>query len=136
VGHVQGDRRRLLPMMGARVFYATTWVLAVWGAACHARPEPAARRYALHGTILAVDRGGARLVVQHDSIPGFMSAMTMSYPVGSAQDLDVLENGDEIRADVVVGGDGRAHLEHITVVKRAKVSQLSRSTTCPRCCSS
>jgi Cu/Ag efflux protein CusF len=101
-------------------------VIAAWGAACHARPEPPAKRYALHGTILAVDRGGGRLVVQHDTIPGFMAAMTMSYPVGSAQNFDVLENGDEIRADVVIGGDGRAQLEQITVLRRAKASNLLR----------
>ena len=76
----------------------------------------------MHGTILAVNRDSRNVVVQHGDIPGYMTAMTMPYAVGSAEDLTFLENGDEIRADVVVTIEGAAHLEHITVMKHARTT--------------
>ena len=104
--------------IGAAVALAT----AALGTACRAKPEQVARHYALHGTIVAVNRGSGNVVVAHDDIPGYMSAMTMPYAAGNPQDLTFLENGDEIRADLVVTIEGAARLEHITVLRHAKVT--------------
>jgi hypothetical protein len=118
-------RRRTLRAVGhvgrARIAGAVALVGATWVAACHARPGLPVHHYALHGTIIAVDRDRELLVVRHDTIPGFMSAMTMPYAVGNAQDLVSVEIGDEIRADVIDSA-GRVHLEHITVLRHARVS--------------
>jgi protein SCO1/2 len=108
--------------MGFRVRTAgatAALVAAGLGLACHAKPGRAVHRYELHGTVLAVDRSRGQIVVRHDSIPGFMPAMTMPYAVANAQDLVFLENGDEIRADVVVDEFGSARLERIRVLRRA-----------------
>ena len=80
----------------------------------------------MQGTIVAVNRSSGNLVVQHGDIPGYMTAMTMPYAVGSAENITFLENGDEIRAEVVVTIEGAAHLEHITVVRHAKVTSAPR----------
>ena len=101
-------------------------VVAVFSLACHAQPQQVSRRYALHGTILAVNRSSGNIVVHHDDIPGYMSAMTMPYAAGNPQDLTFLESGDEIRAEVVVTIEGAAHLEHITVLAHAKVKSVPR----------
>ena len=82
-------------------------------------PASAAKRYVLNGVVKSVDANQRTLVVQHDEIPGFMAAMTMSYKVGSAANLPNLVPGDQIHADVVVNPD-EMHLENISVVGPAK----------------
>ena len=59
------------------------------------------RRFKLSGTVRSV--ADDRLVVQHEQIPGFMGAMTMSYGVGKHEELKGVAAGDRIRSDVVVG---------------------------------
>ena len=56
------------------------------------------------------------MVVDHEAIPGFMSAMTMPYRVKDAKDLERMSPGDAIQADVVVSDDG-VWLENIVIVK-------------------
>jgi protein SCO1/2 len=75
------------------------------------------KRYHLAGTIVSIDKEQRHLIVNHGDIPGFMSAMTMPYPVADAKTLDVVSVGDQITADVVVS-DGEAHLENVVVVKK------------------
>jgi protein SCO1/2 len=98
-----------------------TLLAMAMGAACHATPPLGTRHYELHGTVIAMDRDRGQLVVQHDSIPGFMSAMTMPYAVGNAQDLAFLETGDEVRA-VVVDSGGDVRLDHIRVLRHPKLN--------------
>lgn len=97
---------------------------AALGTACRAKPEQITRHYDLHGTVVAVNRASGNLVVKHDDMPGYMSAMTMPYRAANPRDLTFLENGDEIRAELLVTIEGAARLEHIRVVKHA--------TTAPR----
>lgn len=93
--------------------------LALLGCGSSAPPSRA-RRYRLEGTVVNVMKPQRQLVVNHKDIPGFMSAMTMAYPVAGsdARALDSLHPGDRITADVVVGA-GDIHLQHIVVVKKS-----------------
>ena len=75
-------------------------------------PESGERRYPLRGEVLAVDRPGHRLTVQHEAIAGFMPAMTMEYAVSPGV-AAVAAAGQKIRADLVVEKSGAAHLEGI-----------------------
>jgi Cu/Ag efflux protein CusF len=85
-----------------------------------AQPPPAStRRFQLTGTVKSVDADNGRLVVEHGDIPGLMGAMTMSYPVGSRENLQKVAAGDQIRSDVVVSETG-SHLENIQVTRGAK----------------
>lgn len=84
--------------------------------ACHGPDRSPERRYRLKGKIVSIDKQGQRVVVDHEAIPGFMSAMTMSYRVKDAKTLDQLMPGDPIQADVVAN-DESVWLENVVVVK-------------------
>jgi protein SCO1/2 len=82
------------------------------------QPTPSApQHYHLVGKIVSVNPADHAAVIDHEAIPGFMGAMTMSYPIAPSEDLSKLGPGDEITADVVATGDG-FHLEHIVVTKK------------------
>lgn len=87
-------------------------------AACSSKPTEPGPRFPLHGRIVAVNLNDGMAVVDHDAIPGFMDAMTMSYPVRDKRVLATLQQGDEIKADVVVV-DNVPHLENVVVIKHA-----------------
>jgi Cu/Ag efflux protein CusF/cytochrome c5 len=82
-------------------------------------PAVVARHFKLTGVVKSVDTADARLVVQHDAIPGLMDAMTMSYGVGEHEDLKNVKAGDAIQSDVVASDTG-THLENIKVTGHAK----------------
>jgi len=81
-----------------------------------AKPAAAAptQHFKLTGIVRSVDAADGRLLVQHDKIPGFMGAMTMSYAVGQYEDLGKVKAGDMIQSDVVVSGTNN-YLENIQV---------------------
>ena len=95
--------------------------IALVPAACSKKPEapPAhqAKRYHLVGKVVSIDRQQASIMVDGQEIVGFMSAMTMPYPVRDPKLLVPLGPGDEITADVVMTDDG-AYLENIVVTKK------------------
>lgn len=74
-----------------------------------------AKRYLLKGKVIAIDKQAHMLNVDGEEIPGFMSAMTMPYPVKPESALDKLSTGESITADIVVAGDS-SWLENIVVV--------------------
>jgi Cu/Ag efflux protein CusF len=106
-------RRRLFPFF--------VLVLFVGGGAsfiaCQSQKTGPTPRYHLTGKISDVDKRGKYVLVEQDDIPGYMPAMTMSYPVKDPRSLDRLSTGDVITADVVVSNDG-ARLENIEIVKK------------------
>jgi Cu/Ag efflux protein CusF len=67
-----------------------------------AQTEP--QRYALKGKVVAVDKSGKKVTIDHDAIPGFMGAMTMAYPVKDEHQLDNVSAGEQITATVVSSG--------------------------------
>ena len=87
-------------------------------AGCNSKPAESGPRFHLHGKIVSVHVKNRSADVDHDAIPGFMDAMTMSYPVPDAKVLATLARGDEITADVVVT-EGVPHLENVVIVKKA-----------------
>jgi protein SCO1/2 len=76
------------------------------------------KRYHLKGKVISVDATHNSLTIDHEAIPGFMNAMTMTYFVRSAQSLAGLDPGDEITADIVVPENGPAYLENIVAVRK------------------
>jgi Cu/Ag efflux protein CusF len=96
----------------------STYQGASLASAAPPRPKPAAavptQHFKLTGTVKSVDAADHRLVVQHDKIPGFMGAMTMSYAVGKTEDLGKVKAGDTIQSDVVVSGSNN-YLENVRV---------------------
>ena len=116
----------------APVVLAAIAILSLSLAACTSEPAPkpaetpaptpaaaasgttgtTAQRYDLKGKVVAIDKAGKKLTVDHADIPGFMSAMTMPYPVKDEHLLDNLAAGDQITAKVV-SSSGDIWLENI-----------------------
>lgn len=69
--------------------------------------SPDAKRYALRGKVIAVDRAKKTATVAHEDVgDGFMPAMTMDFTVKDDWVWDDLTKDAEIRADLVVDRDG------------------------------
>ncbi len=110
-----------------RALVALAIAACTWAAGCHPSDRrqtsgtgettttPRVERYRLTGKVLSVDVNGRRAVIDHQAIPGFMAAMTMSYPVGDRRALERLAPGQKITADVVVTADS-LWLEHIAIL--------------------
>jgi len=75
--------------------------------AAYAQPKASAnaKRYALKGVITAVDAKKLEATVAHEEIPGYMAAMTMTYPLRDDPGvIAILRPGDRIEATLVVDG--------------------------------
>src|SRR5579862_8804955 len=117
---------RLRGTSSAHVVLALCLALSFCAAACGGGTEQnqgqgqaaaAEKRYHLAGTVVSIDKEQQHLIVNHGDIPGFMSAMTMPYPVADPATLGRVGVGDQITADVVVN-NGAARLENVVVVKK------------------
>src|SRR5437016_2961608 len=99
----------------ALFFSFVTFVLTLGLFGC---AKSQAKHYPLRGKIMAVDKLGHQLIVDHDAIPGFMEAMTMPYNVADNAMLEKVGPGDEIKAEISVE-PGRIQIDQIEVVKKA-----------------
>jgi protein SCO1/2 len=91
-------------------------VVLVASAACAKRSTSApgqpvaasseAKRYALRGVVREVEAEKREITVDHETVPGFMEAMTMSFPVrDDPQVFEILHPGDRLEAKLVVDGE-------------------------------
>lgn len=98
-------KSRLVPALGLLVLL-TPWSCAKRSTNAAGKPAAAsaeAKRYSLRGIIRGVDREKREITVDHENVPGFMEAMTMSFPVrDDPQVFDILNEGDRIEAKLVV----------------------------------
>jgi Cu/Ag efflux protein CusF len=69
-----------------------------------AKPQPV-KTYQMHGEVMGIDAAGHVATIKHDNIPGFMSAMTMGYPVKDQAELSKLKVGEKINATLYQQGD-------------------------------
>lgn len=65
------------------------------------------RHYSAQGVVRDVNREYAQALIDHEEIPGFMSAMTMSFDVPDPEILEGLSRGQVI--DFVIAYDGRSY---------------------------
>jgi Cu/Ag efflux protein CusF len=94
---------------------------------CPSAPE---KHYALKAEVISVDPPRKLLTVKHGAIPDLMPAMTMTYAVSDAKEIEHLQRGDTITADLVVS-DNKGRLEKITKTPGppAPVEPASSSTS-------
>jgi protein SCO1/2 len=81
-----------------------------------------AKRYNLKGKIVSADRAKKTATIAHDDIPGYMSAMTMDFPIRADWVWDDLTKDSEIRAELVVTKD-EYWLENIGIVAAPNPNQ-------------
>lgn len=95
-----------------RKAFAVAFILLLcWMAACHSAPE---KRYPLKAEVISVDPPRKLITVKHGAIPGLMPAMTMTYAVADGREIEHLQPGDLITADLVVS-ENKGRLENITL---------------------
>ncbi|MBS1791146.1 MAG: copper-binding protein [Acidobacteria bacterium] len=75
-------------------------------------PDPE-RRYQLTGKIVSVERELKQVTIEHETIKGYMEAMTMPFPLRDEKLLGRVKPGDKIQATVVVGGTKGFRLENV-----------------------
>ena len=112
-----------------RLFACVLFAVVVL-AGCHSAPKADDGQsaiqnfkvYKLRGKVVATDHAKGEVTLNHDTIPGFMSAMTMPYKLKDENILSELHPGDVITADVLVSQDANADvlLDHIVVVAQGK----------------
>ncbi len=89
-------------------------VLGGVGTATGCRPKN--KRYALRGKVVKKNAAVNQITVKADEIPGFMAAMTMPYKVHDPAQVQKVEPGDVISADLVATSDGNDYwLENIHI---------------------
>ena len=114
-GSLSGGENPVSMSRFAFVFSIFAAGLAVCGcsksspAAASAPQQPT---YALTGEVLSVDAAHHTVRVRHNDVKGLMPAMTMDFPVSSA-DESLVKAGDKIRGDLVETKPGEFQLEHI-----------------------
>lgn len=76
-----------------------------------------AKRYPLHGTVVAVDKANKKTTIAHDAIPGYMEAMTMDFPIKNEDVLNTLSKNSEVDAELIVDNENGSYwLENFTIV--------------------
>lgn len=75
-----------------------------------------AARYPIAGVVRESDVKERRVTVAHESIPGFMDAMTMSFVVKEAWAVDVAKAGDRLTGTLIVDG-ARSWIEGVSLSK-------------------
>jgi protein SCO1 len=63
------------------------------------------KRYAFKGKIMSVDKNIGTANIENEDIPGFMAPMVMPYSFKPPSQINNLQPGDSITADVVVGNN-------------------------------
>lgn len=113
-----------------RRFVASSLLLLVAFTGCHSSQKasieseatPNYKMYHLRGKVVETNAATGDVTLDHEAIPGFMEAMTMSYKLKDASILSELHPGDVITADLLVsqGADADIVLDHIVVVAQGK----------------
>lgn len=90
-------------------------LVSLAASACAPDPSDAPSRprtYEADGTVVSVE--GELVLIDHEDIPGFMDAMTMTFRVTDPALLEGIEEGSRVRFRVVV--DGAVYsIDHIEV---------------------
>jgi protein SCO1 len=114
--------------VGLRSFlFALLSGLVIFSAACdRGKPQAAAttaqsgaKRYALKGKVISVDKNTGTANIDNEPIAGFMDPMIMPYTFKPPEAINQLQAGDSITADVVVDTD-KYWLENVKVTGHAE----------------
>jgi protein SCO1/2 len=120
---------RLLPRLAALCLsvsiIGTPALLSGCRGTTKAASQPTQQKtFHLRGKIVATDPASGHITVDHQAIPGYMEAMTMSYKLVEANTISELHPGDIITARLTVDYDAAGalnpRLDQIVVVAQAR----------------
>lgn len=100
--------------MRTRRLAPVTMVIQVLAVLAVAQSGWAAEHYAMRGMVLKVDPAHKSFVVSHDSVPGFMDGMTMSFDVSEPKELEGVMPGMTVEFTLVLERKS-AHVEHVRI---------------------
>jgi protein SCO1 len=82
------------------------------------------KTFPIRGKIVSVDAAKGSIVLDHEAVPGFMEAMTMSYKLKDSSVISELHSGDRISAKLLVLKTGDDYsdpkLDEIVVTAQAR----------------
>ncbi len=93
---------------------------------CHGRgaSKPKTEQYAVRGTVMSVDAARGEIALNTETIPNFMEAMTMDYPLEDKSAATELHPGDKITATLECerddAGPKNMRLRDIVVIAQAR----------------
>jgi protein SCO1 len=108
---------------------AITLIFGGFVIGCHrSADKPSAavttKRYPIRGVVVQLVSANNSIVLKHESIPGFMEAMTMEYRLNDPSAMSELHPGDKITATLMVDEDSdgptNMRLTDIVVVAQAR----------------
>jgi protein SCO1/2 len=86
--------------------------------------------YELKGRVVAVNPDNEEVTLEHEEIPGYMTAMTMPFKVKDKWVLSVMAPGQTVEATLVVQ-DGRSWIEDIMVSGTGSVGRAAEASVIP-----
>lgn len=101
----------------------TGFIAGCHHSATNAPAEPANYKvYKLRGKVVSTNPATGEATLDHESMPGFMEAMTMPYKLKDPSLLSELHPGDKLTADVLVSqnADADVLLDHIVITAQGK----------------
>src|SRR5579862_1909350 len=87
-----------------------------------AAEQDAVRGYAMRGLVLSVDAVHKSFVVSHDAVPNVMAAMTMTFDVRDARELEGLGPGVLVEF-TLVADQNTAHAERVRIRRYESAEQ-------------
>jgi protein SCO1/2 len=78
-----------------------------------------AKRYHLRGKVVSTNAATGEVMLDHEAIPGFMSAMTMEYKLKNPSIISELHPGDRLTAELLVSDDATL-LDSIVITAQGK----------------
>jgi protein SCO1/2 len=94
------------------------------------REEVPEQRFELEGRVVSVDAAAGTVTVDHRAVEGFMSAMTMPFPLKDRWAFDRLKPGDGLSANLVVKGKDY-WLEGIVISRSNATTDVAAEATEP-----
>jgi Cu/Ag efflux protein CusF len=85
-----------------------------FSAGCQSAPE---KHYPIRGEVISADPAKKLITVKHGDVLGLMPAMTMTYQVAEPKQIESLQPGDKVTADLVVS-ENKGRLEKIALVSK------------------
>jgi Cu/Ag efflux protein CusF len=79
------------------------FLLLLAASGCSHKEQP--RQFPFRGTVVSIDPNAKVASIHNEDVPGWMTAMTMEYPIENAAEFQSLHPGDNITATVNVTSD-------------------------------